>query len=92
VASVTIPLIVGQLRQANQHLDRARAMIAAALTELGHADTLTQKTLGNVRDQSVYATVARTKQLLTEAGQNSNQTTQKINEWIARIDGTSSRR
>ncbi len=65
-------------------------MIAAALTELGHADTLTRRTLGNVRDQSVYAAAARTKQLLTEAGQETNQTTQKINDWISRIDGTPS--
>jgi len=84
---VTIPQVVGQLRQANQHLDRARALIAEALTEVARADTLTRQTLGNVRDTSVYAAAARTTQSLTEAAQGSQQTTQRIKVSIPRKRG-----
>jgi hypothetical protein len=80
--------VFSQMEQAKEHIERAKAMIAGALTELGRADPLIRHTMqGNV-DQSLAATVDRTRQNLTGAGQGTNEATRKIDETLARWRGT----
>jgi len=85
---VTIPEVISQLRQVKEHLDRARAAIREALTELGKAEALLRYTLGNIRDTSVYTVPAQTKQHLTDADQGLDLTDRKVDEWIGKIAGT----
>jgi hypothetical protein len=80
--------VIGQMQQARQHVERARAMIAQALTELGDAEVLIQTSLRGTTDHSLAATVAQTKQHLSSAGQGTTQTTTKIDETLARWRGT----
>lgn len=80
---MTVAEVVGQLRQAKEHLSRAARMIQAALGELRQAETLLRHTLGNASDPST----AGTARLISEASQTNQQTAERIDNWIARIQG-----
>ena len=86
---MTIPEVIGQLRQVKEHLDRARAAIRQALVELGKAEALLRYTLGNIRDKSIYAVPAQVKQHLTDADQGVEQTDRKVDVWLGKIAGAS---
>jgi prefoldin subunit 5 len=88
VVAVTIPEVLSQLHQVKQQIERARAMIQAALAEVTQADALLHTTLGNIRDPSPYTATAQTRQHLTDADQAATQVTAKADEWIAKIEGT----
>jgi hypothetical protein len=85
---VTIPEVLSQLRQVKEHLDRAKAAIQQAMSELGKAEALLHYTLGNIKDKSIYALLAQAKQRLTEAAQAADLTSSKTDEWIRKIHGT----
>jgi hypothetical protein len=85
---VTLPEVISQLRQVTEHLGRAKAAIREALSELGKAETLLRYTLGNIQDKSIYAVPAQAKQQLTSADQAAELTSRKVDEWIAKIQGT----
>jgi len=86
VAPVTIPELIGQLQQARRHLDQAKAMVRATLEELGKAEALIQYSLGSSAGPTMQP-AARSRQHLTGAGQAMNETTHKIEEWIAKVEG-----
>lgn len=85
---MTLPEVVSQLQQVKEHLARARSAIRQAVAELGQAERLLRYTLGNIRDQSVYAVPAQAKQHLTDADQAADLTSRKVEEWIAKVLGT----
>jgi hypothetical protein len=80
--------VFSQMEQAKEHVERAKAMTAAALTELRRADALIRHTMQGNADQSLAATVDRTRQRLTDAGQGTNETARRIDETLARWRGT----
>jgi CHASE3 domain sensor protein len=82
--------VFGRMEQAKEHVERASAMVTAALTELGRADVLLKHTMQGNADQSVVAMADRARQQLTGARQGTAETTKKIDETLARWRGTGS--
>lgn len=87
VVAVSIPGLLAELRQAIEHIGRARAAMRTAVEEMTRAETLIRQALGvNTRDKSIYA-AAKTRQALTEADQHAAATMDAANGWIARVQG-----
>ncbi len=80
--------VMGQMRQARQHVSQAAAMIAQALSELDQAGALVQLSLQGSADQTPTATVRATRQELAEAAQRAGVATAAIDQTLARWAGT----
>jgi hypothetical protein len=82
--------LAGQMRQARDHVERATAMVAQALTELTRAAALIQLSLQESSDQSPSAAAEQTRQQLTEAHHGATATATAIDETLARWGVTGS--
>lgn len=89
---MTIPLLIGQLRQAMEHLGRARAAIRTAVEEIGRAEAAIRSALGSsIADRTVYTAVAQARKLLGDADGEADRTVRAAQDWITKVEGGSSR-
>ena len=80
--------LILQLEQAKRHMGRASELILRAEQEMGHAEALIRRSLEGASDQALVSLVSRSRQHLIGAGRGSNETTQRIDETIARFRGS----
>lgn len=86
--AVTVPALLTALRQAIEHLGQARAAVRTAVEEIGRAQTAIRAALGTaIADKTIYAAAAQTRQLLGEADQRLDRTTEAAKDWIRRVEG-----